>query len=195
MTNFTKEHYKNVKVINADFITKSYDNNDFSLIFCNPPFSFGNNKTFYIDFLFKCFDVLTKSKIKYEKNIFFISPALNKNMKNGDIVFNSDLLSSLPKVKKNSLHAYIPINPCEHTSMHACIHTYIAYIHRYITLTCTHTSICIHTYMHTRHLHTYTRMHTDIHIHTHAYTRKHAARHACAYIGDRTLGSSQRNTF
>ena len=60
MTNFIKEHYKNVKVTNADFITKNYDNNDFSLIFCNPPFSFGNNKTFYTDFFAKMQEEMRK---------------------------------------------------------------------------------------------------------------------------------------
>ncbi len=70
MTDYIKKNYNNVKVTNEDFIKKNYDNNDFSLIFCNPPFTLGTNKTFYIDFLFKCFDILTKSKIKYEKNIF-----------------------------------------------------------------------------------------------------------------------------
>ncbi len=113
MTDYIKKNYNNVKVTNEDFIKKNYDNNDFSLIFCNPPFTFGTNKTFYIDFLFKCFDILTKSKIKYEKNIFFICPQLTKNDKEGDVIFKSDLLNTLSKVKKNSLFKQYNLNDDE----------------------------------------------------------------------------------
>jgi 16S rRNA G966 N2-methylase RsmD len=113
MTDYIKKNYNNVKVTNEDFIKKNYDNNDFSLIFCNPPFTFGTNKTFYIDFLFKCFDILTKSKIKYEKNIFFICPQLTKNDKEGDIIYKSNLLNTLSKVKKNSLFKQYNLNDDE----------------------------------------------------------------------------------
>ena len=103
MTEFIKEHYNNVKVTNADFLNKNYDNNDFSVIFCNPPFTFGNNKTFYIDFLFKCCDVLRKSKVKFEKNIFFISPPLIKSIKKNEVVSHYDMFNNLSKVKQKEL--------------------------------------------------------------------------------------------
>ena len=101
MTDFIKEHYNNVNVTHGDFIDKNYDNNDFSVIFCNPPFTSGNNKTFYIDFLFKCCDVLRKSKIKFEKNIFFISPPLTK--KKDNVIESYSIFDNLSKVKQKEL--------------------------------------------------------------------------------------------
>jgi hypothetical protein len=101
MTDFIKTHYNNVKITQEDFINKNYDNNNFSLIFCNPPFTLGNNKKFYIDFLFKCFDVIGKSTYKFEKNIYFICPSLTS--KDNMIDFQDDIWSNLSKNKKNEL--------------------------------------------------------------------------------------------
>ena len=100
MAAFIKKNY-NVNTTQADFLNKNYDNNDFSLIFCNPPFSLGNNKTFYIDFLFKCCDVLRKSKITYEKVIYFISPPLTK--KKNDTFSGYEVWDNLSKNKKSEL--------------------------------------------------------------------------------------------
>ena len=54
-------------------------------------------QTFYL----KCCDVLRKSKIKYEKNIFFISPPITKQKDN--FISSSDIFDNLSKVKQKEL--------------------------------------------------------------------------------------------
>ena len=51
--------------------------NDYDVIVCNPPFSDGKDKKFYLDFLFKCIYMLNTSKTsRRERCLIFICPKL-----------------------------------------------------------------------------------------------------------------------
>jgi predicted RNA methylase len=101
---FLEEHYPKVNVVNANFLTANFDNNKFDVILCNPPFSCGTNKTCHLDFLFKCIDTLNKSKVKYIKDLYFISPQLQKEavrIEHSPIAFDDIIIKmGKPKLEK-----------------------------------------------------------------------------------------------
>jgi hypothetical protein len=55
------------------------DESEIDTIICNPPFSSGSDKKFYLDFLFKCLAILVNSKAKGNLNLIFICPRLISN--------------------------------------------------------------------------------------------------------------------
>jgi hypothetical protein len=68
-----KKLFPEVKVINENFYDMKVENN-YDTIVCNPPFSFGSNNKIYLDFLFKCLQMLNKSKATGELALIFICP-------------------------------------------------------------------------------------------------------------------------
>tara|TARA_R100000951_G_C2614351_1_gene172266 strand:- start:514 stop:1140 length:627 start_codon:yes stop_codon:yes gene_type:complete len=100
-TKFLKGSFGNrVKVEEGDFFTKSEKYikpmkggmndrgaNDFDFILANPPFSLfrgsgkdrKQNKRAYLEFFWRCVKILQQSSKTYEKNILFISPALDSS--------------------------------------------------------------------------------------------------------------------
>ena len=82
-----------------------------SYIFLNPPFSNGNDKKYYLNFLYKAIYDLQKSKHRIrERLLFFISPQLtNKNEKNDDVVYDI----SISKKKKEEIKKMLNIDEDE----------------------------------------------------------------------------------
>jgi predicted RNA methylase len=81
---YPKQVYPNITIKQGDFLQQDIKEK-YDLIFCNPPFTFRNNKRYYINFLFKCFEIM-----QYNLNnvMYFISPDLytvkHENNKDGD---------------------------------------------------------------------------------------------------------------
>jgi phospholipid N-methyltransferase len=68
-----KKLFPGVNVTQENFM--EYENkNNFDLIVCNPPFSFGGNKKVYLDFLYKCLYMLNQSTARGELQLIFICP-------------------------------------------------------------------------------------------------------------------------
>ena len=65
--NFIKKNL-NVNTTQNNFLTTSYKNNNYDLIMLNPPFSSGNHKLLYFDFLYKAAAVLHESINKLFEN-------------------------------------------------------------------------------------------------------------------------------
>ena len=84
MSKFLINQYPTVDVIRANFLTTKTINNNFDLIICNPPFthyyedSKGKSKydkSYFINFYFKCCDYMYKSvNTEREKILYFICP-------------------------------------------------------------------------------------------------------------------------
>ena len=75
---FTLSMFRNdthLKLEYGNFLNVSNDN-DYDLVICNPPFTKGNDKRFYYDFLFKLLYMISNNDVKGEKNIIFICPQL-----------------------------------------------------------------------------------------------------------------------
>ena len=102
MSNFLKKKYFNQKITNTNFLTTSYSNNSFSLVFCNPPFTNGGDSRFYMDFFFKCCEVIRQSKSGGEKYLYFISPKICEDEKK-DSILTEHILSFISKVKLTKL--------------------------------------------------------------------------------------------
>jgi len=105
-TKFLKGTFQNkINVVEGDFFEKTekyikdykrtsqYDRslapNDFDFILANPPFKLARegkeNKKVYLEFLWRSIKILQQSKHSYEKQILFISPALdNSNEKKNE---------------------------------------------------------------------------------------------------------------
>ena len=78
---FPKEFYPNITFHKKDFL-ESNENGSFSNIFCNPPFTYGHDSRFYINFLFECSRISKQSKTEFHDNlIYFISPQLYPTQK------------------------------------------------------------------------------------------------------------------
>ena len=72
-----------------------------TVIFLNPPFSKGNDKRYYLNFLYKALYDLKNSKSRYnERQLFFISPPLTKNEKDGRQINLGDDIEMSPNKKK-----------------------------------------------------------------------------------------------
>jgi hypothetical protein len=102
MSNFLKKRYFNQNITNTNFLNASYSNNSFSLLFCNPPFTNGGDSRFYLDFFFKCCEVIRQSKSGGEKYLYFISPKLCEDEKK-DSILTEHILSFISKVKLTKL--------------------------------------------------------------------------------------------
>jgi len=84
MSKFLKHQFPNVGITNADFLTTGTINNNYDLIICNPPFShyYQNSKgkstydkSYFINFYFKCCDYLRNSQNpERHKILYFICP-------------------------------------------------------------------------------------------------------------------------
>ena len=77
-----------------------FDRYEPTIIFLNPPFSNGNDKKYYLNFLFKAlYDLhFSRSRIM-ERQLFFISPQLTKGEKDGRQINFEDVVIS-PKKKE-----------------------------------------------------------------------------------------------
>jgi|694.fasta_scaffold55560_2 hypothetical protein len=97
---YPKNMYPNITFYNKDFL-KYAKNENFGLVFCNPPFTINNDKKYFYNFLIKCQELISQSKVnKFEILLFFISPPLYDSLKNaGDIVDWSKFISSISKNK------------------------------------------------------------------------------------------------
>ena len=109
LNGYLKENFKNIKGVSVLDQEKSNYlkmDNDFyryelTIIFLNPPFSNGNDKKYYLNFLFKAlYDLhFSRSRIM-ERQLFFISPKLTKgNEKDGQTLNFDDVVIS-PKKKE-----------------------------------------------------------------------------------------------
>jgi hypothetical protein len=77
---FPKNAYPNVTIHKKNFLEVD-DKNDYELVFCNPPFTDGNDKKFYLDFYFKIGKMLNDNNSGSRENVlYFISPPLYSNM-------------------------------------------------------------------------------------------------------------------
>jgi hypothetical protein len=81
-----------------------------SVIFLNPPFSNGNDKKYYLNFLFKAIYDLKMSEHAYMvRKLFFICPQLTKgNEKDGRMIDFDDIVIS--KNKKQEIKEMLNIN-------------------------------------------------------------------------------------
>jgi hypothetical protein len=97
---YPKNMYPNITFYNKDFL-KYAKNENFGLVFCNPPFTINNDKKYFYNFLIKCQELISQSKVnKFEILLFFISPPLYDSLKNaGDTVDWSKFISSISKNK------------------------------------------------------------------------------------------------
>jgi len=108
LNGYLKENFKNIKRVSVLDQEKSNYlkvENDFhryepTIIFLNPPFSNGNDKKYYLNFLFKALSDLRWSRSRImERQLFFISPPLTKGEKDGGQVNFEDIVIS-PKKKE-----------------------------------------------------------------------------------------------
>lgn len=73
-----EKYYPTADITQENFFELSNEN-EYDTIICNPPFSDGKDKEFYLDFLFKCIYMLSVSKTKTrERCLIFICPRLVK---------------------------------------------------------------------------------------------------------------------
>ncbi len=75
MAEFLKSMYPKLEITNNNFLKMDIPDNTNAIV-CNPPFSFGNDKKFYYDFLFKILADMNNKKNDYMKPIIFICPEL-----------------------------------------------------------------------------------------------------------------------
>ena len=71
-------------IIQGDFLKQNFSNNNFDVVFMNPPYTGGDrmkNKLYY-DFLLKSMEILHESKARGEKHIYMISPPITVENKN-----------------------------------------------------------------------------------------------------------------
>jgi len=64
---------KSITVTQENFLEYTEENN-YDLIVANPPFTFGNDKQYYLKFLFKSLKMLNNSKAKGLVHLIFVSP-------------------------------------------------------------------------------------------------------------------------
>ena len=80
-----------------------------TIIFLNPPFSNGNDKKYYLNFLFKAiYDLKMSEHAHLERQLFFISPQLTKNEKDRQTINFDDIVIS--KNKKQEIKEMLNIN-------------------------------------------------------------------------------------
>ena len=108
LNGYLKENFngiKRVSVLDQEKSNYLKMDNDFeryepTIIFLNPPFSNGNDKKYYLNFLFKALSDLRWSRSRImERQLFFISPPLTKGEKDGGQVNFEDIVIS-PKKKE-----------------------------------------------------------------------------------------------
>ena len=98
-SNFIRKNFK-VETTNKDFLKTDYKGNDFDLIMMNPPFSFGGNKKFYMDFFYKGVEVLRQSKRRGLKQMIFIAPEMGEPRRGGDLLLEENFTISDKKKKE-----------------------------------------------------------------------------------------------
>ena len=109
---FLEKNYKNnnITLTNKNFLDYP-NNNNFDLIFLNPPFTLMGDKKFYFNFLFKGFKMMGESTAGYGRSMIFISPAIKDRMKVDDILLTEHILEKLSGKKlKDVLKILIPNN-------------------------------------------------------------------------------------
>jgi len=108
LNGYLKENFngiKRVSVLDQEKSNYLKMDNDFeryepTIIFLNPPFSNGNDKKYYLNFLFKALSDLRFSRSRIvERQLFFISPPLTKGEKDGGQINFEDIVIS-PKKKE-----------------------------------------------------------------------------------------------
>ena len=97
----------NMKLMNKDFfkINNKKDEDEYDLIFLNPPFG-SNNSQLWFMFLLKALHMLQQNKTLSE--ILFISPPMVSNRFGEITVFTS--IIDLIKMNENNLHGVIPLS-------------------------------------------------------------------------------------
>lgn len=135
LNDYLKENFEGInQVLVLPHIKSNYlkVENDFhrynpSIIFLNPPFSNGNDKKYYLNFLFKAiYDLKMSEHAHMERQLFFISPQLTKTEKNGGLVNFEDIVISENKKKeiKNMLNIndeeFLEMVPEQITRIKAC---------------------------------------------------------------------------
>lgn len=98
-----------------------------SIIFLNPPFSNGNDKKYYLNFLFKAiYDLKMSEHAHIERQLFFISPQLTPKERENDTINFEDIVISENKKKeiKNMLNIseeeFLELVPEQTTRVKAC---------------------------------------------------------------------------
>ena len=102
-----KTKFPSVKHSNEDFLEYKVNVNNIKAIFCNPPFTKIGNKKYYLEFLFKCGEILQKSKTLGNKYIYFISPDITKNEPEKGYLYGSPL-DLLPAKKQEKYEEFVP---------------------------------------------------------------------------------------
>jgi hypothetical protein len=117
LNEYLKESFDGVKQVSVIDQEKSNYlklNNNFnmyhpSVIFLNPPFSNGNDKKYYLNFLFKAlYDLKNSNHPHNEKQLFFICPKLTINEKDNNQISFDDIIIS--KNKKEEIIKMLKIN-------------------------------------------------------------------------------------
>ena len=91
---------------NIDFLKYNPDKVNYDMIFINPPFTRGNDKRYYFDFLFHCLYLLNRDEAGVLTDLVFISPEIvdfNKYKDKSIFLLQNILESSLlgkPKLKE-----------------------------------------------------------------------------------------------
>lgn len=118
LNGYLKESFEGINQVSVlNHIKSNYlkVENDFhrynpTIIFLNPPFSNGNDKKYYLNFLFKAiYDLKMSEHAHMERQLFFISPQLTKgNEKDGRTISFDDIVIS--KNKKQEIKEMLNIN-------------------------------------------------------------------------------------
>jgi|Laugrespbdmm15sd_2_1035082.scaffolds.fasta_scaffold01193_7 16S rRNA G966 N2-methylase RsmD len=117
LNGYLKESFEGINQVSVlNHIKSNYlkVENDFhrydpTIIFLNPPFSNGNDKKYYLNFLFKAiYDLKMSEHAHMERQLFFISPPLTKNEKDGQTINFDDIVIS--KNKKEEIKEMLNIN-------------------------------------------------------------------------------------
>ena len=121
LNEYLKESFEGINQVSVlNHIKSNYlkVENDFhrynpTIIFLNPPFSNGNDKKYYLNFLFKAiYDLKMSEHAHMERQLFFISPPLTKGKeKDGQTINFDDIVIS--KNKKEEIKEMLNINEQE----------------------------------------------------------------------------------
>jgi hypothetical protein len=125
LNEYLKESFEGINQVSVlNHIKSNYlkVENDFhrynpTIIFLNPPFSNGNDKKYYLNFLFKAiYDLKMSEHAHMERQLFFISPQLTKgNEKDGGFVDFDEIIIS--KNKKAEIMEMLNINEDEYVEL------------------------------------------------------------------------------
>lgn len=112
---FPKNIYPNITFYHKNFLL-SDNKNDYNFVFCNPPFTNGTNKRYYLNFFYKLSKMLNNNDSEWRENLlYFISPPLFPDMqqkfnRGHDYIDSYDLLTPSSFLTKKRIEEIINEN-------------------------------------------------------------------------------------